>query len=55
MERISTASAYSAIIANLMASQSKLTTINDQVSSGQNATDLQGYGSSAETSWRSHT
>ena len=49
MERISTATAYSAIIANLMASQSKLTDINNQVSSGENATDLKGYGSSAET------
>jgi flagellar hook-associated protein 3 FlgL len=49
MERIATATAYSAIIANLMASQGKLTDINNQVSSGENATDLKGYGSSAET------
>jgi flagellar hook-associated protein 3 FlgL len=49
MERISTSSSYSAIIANLMASEAKVNQINAQVSSGENATDLKGYASNAET------
>jgi flagellar hook-associated protein 3 FlgL len=49
MERISTATIYSSIISNLMTAQTKETTINNQVSSGKNATDLQGFSSSAET------
>lgn len=49
MERISTSSAYSALLNNLMAAQSQEAQINAQVSSGQNASDLKGYASSAET------
>lgn len=49
MERISTSSSYSAIIANLMASEARVNQINAQVSSGENATDLKGYASNAET------
>jgi flagellar hook-associated protein 3 FlgL len=49
MERISTASSYSAIIANLMASENQVNQIDAQVSSGENATDLKGYASNAET------
>jgi flagellar hook-associated protein 3 FlgL len=49
MERISTATAYNAVLANLMLSQSQEMQINAQVASGKNATDLQGYGVGAET------
>jgi flagellar hook-associated protein 3 FlgL len=49
MERISTATIFNGIIANLMAAQSQESQINAQVSSGKNATDLQGYSSTAET------
>lgn len=49
MERISTSSSYSALLNNLMSAQSQEAQINAQVSSGENATDLKGYASSAET------
>ena len=49
MERISTATAYSAIVANMMASETQESTINAQVSSGETASDLQGYAANAET------
>lgn len=49
MLTISTATAYNNIVANIMAAENQETTISAQVSSGENATDLQGYGSNAET------
>ena len=49
MERISTATIYNGIIANLMSAQNQESVINAKVSSGNNASDLQGYASSAET------
>jgi flagellar hook-associated protein 3 FlgL len=49
MERISTATIYNGVISNLMSAQSQEVQINNQVSSGQNATDLQGYAAQAET------
>lgn len=49
MERISTSSAYSALLNNLMSAQAQEAQINAQVSSGKNASDLKGYASSAET------
>jgi flagellar hook-associated protein 3 FlgL len=49
MERISTATIYNGVINNLMAAQSQETQINAQVSSGQVATDLQGFAAHAET------
>jgi flagellar hook-associated protein 3 FlgL len=49
MERISTASSYSAVLANLMAAQTRENEINVKVSSTKNASDLQGYAGSAET------
>jgi flagellar hook-associated protein 3 FlgL len=49
MERISTATIFNGIISNLMAAQSQESLINTQVSSGKNATDLQGYSANAET------
>ena len=49
MERISTSTAYSGVLASLMAAEQKQATIGDQISSEQTATDLQGYASKAET------
>lgn len=49
MQIISTATAYNTVLNNLMAAESQETTISAQVSSGENATDLQGYASSSET------
>ncbi len=49
MDRISTATIYNGIITNLMASQTQETQINNQVASGKNASDLQGYSSNAQT------
>jgi flagellar hook-associated protein 3 FlgL len=47
--RISTASAYNAILTNLMNAQVAQTKAGNQISSSQTATDLQGYGTGAET------
>jgi len=49
MDRISTAGSYAAVIANMMSAQTQLNTDSDQLSSGEVSTDLQGYGSQAET------
>jgi flagellar hook-associated protein 3 FlgL len=49
MERISTSALFNGIIANLMSAQSQESLINGQVSSGKNASDLQGYSATAET------
>ena len=49
MDRISTATAYNNVLANLMAAQSAQTKATNQISSQENATDLQGYGNQAET------
>ena len=49
MERISTASAYNSVLANLMAAQVTQTTAGNQLSSSEKATNLQGYGTGAET------
>jgi flagellar hook-associated protein 3 FlgL len=49
MDRVSTSGLYNSVVANLMsqqASQAKLTT---ELSTGETATDLAGYGASAET------
>src|SRR5271169_2153373 len=49
MDRISTSSAYGSVLAGLMAAQTRQTQIGAQLSSGQQATDLKGYGGAAET------
>jgi flagellar hook-associated protein 3 FlgL len=49
MNRISTSDTYSAVIANMMAAQSQQTIDSNQLSSGNVASDLQGYSAHAET------
>jgi flagellar hook-associated protein 3 FlgL len=49
MNQISTADSYNAIVANIMTAQTQLNTDSSQLSSGEVSTDLQGYGSQAET------
>lgn len=49
MERISTSSAYSSVLNNLLAAENRQTTISSQISSEQVSTDLQGYATKAET------
>jgi len=49
MQRISTADSYAAIIANMQQAQTQLSTASNQISSGETATDLQGYAAHAET------
>jgi flagellar hook-associated protein 3 FlgL len=49
MEQISTSSAYSGVLANLMSAETQQTNLANQVSSGQVSTDLKGYGAQAET------
>jgi flagellar hook-associated protein 3 FlgL len=49
MDRISTASAYNNVLANLMAAQVAQSVAGNQLSSTEKATDLQGYGTGAET------
>src|SRR5215831_13384581 len=49
MDRISTASAYNNVLANLMAAQIAQTVAGNQLSSSEKSTDLQGYGTGAET------
>ncbi|HXQ11720.1 MAG TPA: flagellin [Caulobacteraceae bacterium] len=49
MDRISTADTYAQVIANMMAAQQQLTTDSNQLSSGNVASDLQGYASHADT------
>ena len=48
MDRISTASAYSSVLANLMQAEVAQTNAGNQLSSNEQATDLQGYGGGAE-------
>jgi flagellar hook-associated protein 3 FlgL len=49
MDRISTSSAYNGVLNNLLAAESQQTNIGNQISSQQVSTNLQGYGSNAET------
>jgi flagellar hook-associated protein 3 FlgL len=49
MDRIATNSAYSSVLANLMAAEIAQTTAGDQLSSNEKAADLKGYGTGAET------
>jgi flagellar hook-associated protein 3 FlgL len=49
MDRISTASAYGAVLSNLMAAELAQTNAGAQLSSSEKATDLKGYGAGAET------
>ena len=49
MDRVSTATIYNSLVGNLMTAQTSQVTAADQISSGKVATDLQGYGSQAET------
>jgi len=49
MDRISTASAYSQALNNLMQAEMAQTTAGQQLSSSEKATDLDGYGAGAET------
>jgi flagellar hook-associated protein 3 FlgL len=49
MERISTAESYASVLANMQSAQTQLTTASNQISSGETATDLQGYGGQGET------
>jgi flagellar hook-associated protein 3 FlgL len=48
MDRVTTFSSYSSVITNLMNTESKLTQLNAQVSSGKVASDLEGFGQNAE-------
>jgi flagellar hook-associated protein 3 FlgL len=48
MDRISTASAYNSMLTNLMQAEVAQTNAGDQLSSNEQATDLQGYGGGAE-------
>ncbi len=49
MERISTSSAYSGVLNNILNAETNQTNIGNQISSQQVSTDLQGYASKAET------
>jgi flagellar hook-associated protein 3 FlgL len=49
MDRISTASAYNNVLTNLMSAELNQTHAGNQLSSSEKATDLQGYGTGAET------
>ena len=49
MDRISTAGSYSAILANLMAAESRQNDAENRVSSQKNGTDLKAYANKAET------
>ena len=49
MQRISTADSYAAVIANMQQAQTQLSTASNQISSGETATNLQGYAAHAET------
>jgi flagellar hook-associated protein 3 FlgL len=49
MDRISTSSAYSSVLANLMNAEIAQTKAGNQLSTNEAATDLQGYGTNAET------
>jgi flagellar hook-associated protein 3 FlgL len=49
MDRVSTSGAYQAVLLNLMSTEARQRQIGEQLSTGQVATDLKGYGGSAET------
>ena len=49
MDRISTAGSYSAILANLMAAESRQNDAENRVSTQKNGTDLKAYANQAET------
>jgi flagellar hook-associated protein 3 FlgL len=49
MDRIATNSAYSAVLSNLMQAELAQTTAGNQLSSTEKATDLEGYGTGAES------
>lgn len=49
MDRISTSGAYNSVLINLMAAEVAQSTAGNQLSSSEKATDLQGYGTGAET------
>jgi flagellar hook-associated protein 3 FlgL len=49
IDRVSTASAYNAVLTNLMQAEVAETTAGNQLSSNEQATDLQGYGGNSET------
>ncbi|QUD90030.1 flagellin [Phenylobacterium montanum] len=49
MDRVSTATLYSSLVGNLMTAQSNQVSAANQVASGKVATDLQGFGSQAQT------
>lgn len=48
MNRVSTSTSYSAILANLMSAQTRQAQAQAQVSTGKQATDLKGFGQGAE-------
>lgn len=49
MNRISTSDTYASVIANMMSAGNQMTTDSNQLSSGNVASDLQGYAAHAET------
>jgi flagellar hook-associated protein 3 FlgL len=49
IDRVSTASAYSAVLSNLMQAEVSETNAGNQLSSTEQASDLQGYGGNSET------
>jgi flagellar hook-associated protein 3 FlgL len=49
MDRVSTSGLYNSVVANMMAQQSNQSQLTTQLSTGETATDLSGYGASAET------
>lgn len=55
MNRVSTSTAYSAVLANLMAARARQAHAQAQVSSGKLAADLKGFGQGAEALTASRT
>jgi flagellar hook-associated protein 3 FlgL len=49
MDQISTASTYAGVVANLNKAQQAINTAGNQISTGENATDLNGYAANDET------
>ena len=49
LDRIATSTTYSSLLANLTTAQASETKASNQLSSGENATDLKGYAGQAET------
>ncbi len=49
MDQISTSAAYGSVLSSLMAGEQTQFQISQQISSGQQASDLKGYGGNAET------